>query len=239
MGLLTLLAACNCRNGEPTTATVQTIQAAELSERSGASPESEGEFVRPPFGVSGNLSGLYIVWFDEAGTHVAETRDDVPVEHRDYVRLDSLSLDPSERLDPEYIYLGDIREPGEDGKYPVRKFRRTSFEALIDHSVAGPEANDAEDGVELAPHNADVIIYGASWCGACRSAARFFREEGVAFVEKDIERDAGARAEMERKARAAGIPVGSIPVIDFRGTILQGFDRVRLRRLIRGNTRSL
>ena len=76
------------------------------------------------------------------------------------------------------------------------------------------------------------MIYGASWCGACRQARQFFEREGVAFVDRDIERDPGARDEMNQKARAAGVPTSGIPVIDVRGTILTGFDERRIRQLL-------
>ena len=78
-----------------------------------------------------------------------------------------------------------------------------------------------------------MIIYGASWCGACHEAQAFLRARGIAFIDRDIERDPGAREDMQRAASAAGIPTGSIPIIDFRGTIIRGFDREALERAIR------
>jgi glutaredoxin len=68
-----------------------------------------------------------------------------------------------------------------------------------------------------------VIIYGASWCGACRQAAGYLRQKNVPFVEKDIEKEPGARSEMQAKAKAQGLQTSGIPVIDVHGTLLGGF----------------
>jgi glutaredoxin len=68
-----------------------------------------------------------------------------------------------------------------------------------------------------------VIIYGAEWCGACHEAARYLRSKGIAFVEKDVEKDSGAAREMQQKLARSGQRSGSIPVIDVRGKVLVGF----------------
>lgn len=191
----------------------------------------EGEVVDPPFEVSGDADGLLLVWFDDEGLHTAESRDEIPEGRRAQVRVDSLRLAPEDRLDPAYVWVADLSSPGEGGQYPVRKLRRDAFEALVDREtgVALARAQEASAGTDA---DADVIIYGAEWCGACDQAARFFEDNDVAFVEKDIERDPGARQEMQDKARAAGINPSGIPVIDFRGTLLTGFDPAQLRSLI-------
>jgi len=78
----------------------------------------------------------------------------------------------------------------------------------------------------------DVIIYGASWCGACKQAARFLSQKGVPFVEKDIEKEPGARSEMLSKAKAQGVSTNGIPVIDVHGKLLPGFDPRAVERLL-------
>ena len=198
----------------------------------------EGEAATPPFDVKGDCEGLLLVWFDDDGPHTAESRDEIPDAHRERVRVDSLRLAPEERLDPAFVYLADLRAPGEGGSFAVRKVRREAFEALLDRAagveVAAVEGEGASGaaGSGAGAANADVIIYGADWCGACRSAAGFFREHDVAFVEKNIERDPQAQSEMQAKCRRAGVSPSGIPVIDFRGTILTGFDPGRLESLI-------
>jgi glutaredoxin len=203
----------------------------------------------PPFAVSGNAGGLLLVWFDAEGPHTASSREEIPEAQRGQVRVDSLALAPEERLDPAWVWVADLRAPGAGGRYTVRTMRREAFDALSDRASgvaaaqaqAEAQAAQAEAAAQAAAGAApsvaaggqsDVIIYGASWCGACRSAAAHLRSRGVPFVERDIEREPGARDEMQRKAMAAGVRPTGIPVIDVRGRILTGFDPAALDRLL-------
>jgi glutaredoxin len=182
-----------------------------------------GEVVTPPFAVQGELDGLLIVWFDKDGPHTAKRRSDVPEAQRAAVRIDSLGVAPDKRLDPDHVYIADLRAPAGDGRYPVRKHTRAWFDARMDSSRPAAAAESA---------SSDVTIYMASWCGACRATASYLRSRNVPFVEKDIEKDAAANAEMQRKAQAAGQSPRGVPVIDFRGHLLLGFDRAAIDRLI-------
>lgn len=216
------LALLGCDGGEEASAAGEAAAEEELD---------QGEAVVPPFEVKGDCEGLLLVWFDEEGAHTATSRDDIPEAHRERVRVDSLRLAPEDRLDPAFVYLADLRSAASDGRYAVRKVPREAFEALIDRE-SGEPALAAGAGAAAGDPSADVIIYGADWCGACRSAASFLRERGVPFVEKNVERDPQAQAEMQAKCRRAGVRPSGIPVIDFRGTILTGFDPTRLGSLI-------
>lgn len=176
----------------------------------------------PPFALRGDLAGLHLVWFDEDGLHTAESRDDIPEAHRGQVRVESLAVPPSERLDPSRVWLADLRAPGPDGAYPVRAVPREALDRLVSEAAPAPPPRD------------EVVLYSASWCDACKAAGRFLRERGVPFVEKDVERDPGAHAEMVSKLREAGLPQAGIPVLDVRGTMVQGFDAARLGALLDG-----
>lgn len=109
---------------------------------------------------------------------------------------------------------------------PVRAESASLFEREVGHEVDSP----AED--ELAHPAATrqggkprgVILYGASWCGACHQAAAFLRSQGIAFVEHDIEREPNARTEMQAKCAGAHLACTGIPVLDVGGQIFQGFD---------------
>lgn len=190
-----------------------------------------GELTKPPFSVEGEAEGLLLVWYDEQGAaHPASNRGEVPEAQRAQVRVDALELAPDQRLDPAFVYVADLRAPGAGGQYVVRKLERATFESSLASVV--PAAGDTA-GAKSG--SSDVIIYGASWCGACKQAARFFSQKGVAFVEKDIEKEPGARSEMMAKAKSQGVRTGGIPVIDVHGTMLGGFDARRIEQLLATN----
>lgn len=179
------------------------------------------EAVEPPFAVQGELEGLLLVWYDAEGVHTAQKRADVPEAQRANVRVDSLNVAPDKRLDADHVYVADVRSPDASGNYPVRRATRQWFDMQVDKAKPAPAVDEA-----------GVTIYMASWCGACRATASYLRSRKVPFVEKDIEKDAAAGVEMQRKAQAKGLTPRGVPVIDFRGEILLGFDQARLERLV-------
>ncbi len=164
-------------------------------------------------------------WYDEDGPHITESRETIPEAHRARVRVDSLALSPEDR-DPGVVYVVDLRvaEP------EIEAVDREAFDALL--APEEPAATELPtEPQELAQNSSDVTIFGASWCGACRQAKAYLRSRDIDFVERDVEEEPGARAEMQRRAREAGVRVSGIPVIDFRGTILSGFNRSAIDRL--------
>lgn len=192
---------------------------------------SSSEAVVPPFEVKGDAEGLLLVWYDEQGAaHPATSRSEVPEARRASVRVDALEGGGAQRLDPAFMYVADLRTAGKDGLYPVRKVSREVFETALVTTATAVKAEKAAAG-----GGSDVIIYGASWCGACKQAARYFSQKGVPFTEKDIEKQPGARDEMMEKARAQGVSTGGIPVIDVKGTLLPGFNQVRIEQLLASN----
>ena len=185
--------------------------------------QAAGELVTPPFEVTGELEGLLLVWFDNQGVHTAQKRSEIPEARRALVRIDSLRVAPEQRLDPDHVYLADLRAPASNGTYSVRRAARAFFDAKVDQAKPPPTPE---------PASASVVVYGASWCGVCKTTEAFLREKHVPFVEKDIEKDPAANAEMLQKAQAKGLSPRGVPVIDFRGEILLGFDQARLEGLI-------
>lgn len=182
------------------------------------------QLVKPPFPMQGELDGLLLVWFDAQGLHTAHKRSEIPEAQRAQVRVEALDIPPDARPNPELVYVADLRKPNADGSYPVRQASRSWFDAQVDHAKPPP--------AEPAAEEAAVVVYKASWCGVCRSAAAFLRARHVAFVEKDVEKEPGASEEMLRKARAKGLSPRGVPVIDFHGEIMLGFDQAHLEKLI-------
>lgn len=216
--------AIGCGNPAPGTAPKQ-----QASSASAPAALAQGELVTPPFEVKGEAEGLLLVWYDERGAaHPASKREEIPEARRASVRVDALEVAPDQRLDPAYVYVADLRAPGAEGRYPVRKVGRDAFETAL---ASAP----AQAGEKGGTASSDVIIYGASWCGACKQAAQYFEKKGVPFTEKDIEKEAGARTEMMSKAKAQGVQTGGIPVIDVKGTLLPGFNAMRIEQLLASN----
>ncbi|QQR91526.1 MAG: glutaredoxin family protein [Myxococcales bacterium] len=77
-----------------------------------------------------------------------------------------------------------------------------------------------------------MILYRTSWCGVCKQAAAFFKKQGIAFVEKDIEKEAGAASEMRSKCERAKLQCSGVPVIDVDGRLIEGFNQSAIKELL-------
>lgn len=74
----------------------------------------------------------------------------------------------------------------------------------------------------------DVVVYSTAWCPYCKKAKDYLKKKGVAFTEKDVEKQPEAAKELAEKAVAAGVRPGGVPVIDVRGKLILGFDKEAL-----------
>jgi glutaredoxin len=185
-------------------------------------------------------------WFGpDGGTHLASRVDEVPASFRRAVRVDPPR---PEQRPPGWIYLTNLERPNADGSFPLRAVRTDEVAQELARLTG---LRDLGSPVALAPTpgpagsrdagaagqrvaRGEVVIYGASWCSACHQAAAYLRQRNVAFVEKDIEQDPAAQEEMADKARRAGVPLGSIPILDVRGHILRGFSPPEIDRALAG-----
>ena len=70
---------------------------------------------------------------------------------------------------------------------------------------------------------ATVEIYSKSWCPYCRMAKRLLEEKGQAFVEFDVELDAGKHDEMLDRSQGRW----TVPEIFIDGDLIGGFDELR------------
>jgi glutaredoxin len=78
----------------------------------------------------------------------------------------------------------------------------------------------------------DVIVYSTSWCGYCRKTRAWLDQRHVPYVDKDIEQDEGAARELARKAVEQHMVPRGVPVIDARGTLINGYDPEALERAL-------
>jgi glutaredoxin 3 len=178
-------------------------------------------------------------WATPAGGFASSTDlAAVPEDARTHVMIEDLAAPPG---DGSTVVVADLRGVLEGNAVKARRLDRATFESFARAAVAaatpptvpatattlssGFGTGAAGVGAGVAPATG-VVMYSASWCGVCASARKYFSARGVPFVEKDVEKDAGARDELLAKARAAGMAYkGGVPVLDIGGRLLVGFDQ--------------
>ena len=86
---------------------------------------------------------------------------------------------------------------------------------------AQPRARHDEPGaseLSAARRRVPVVMYSTSWCGVCKRARKYFQQEGIAFVEHDVDTDRAARDEYLRLN-----PRRSVPTIKVGQEVIVGF----------------
>ncbi len=162
----------------------------------------------------------------EAGQWAQATRiDEIPAAARAAVVVVDLARSPAERAAGQVAQVFDLRTPDATGRYPGRLVPRDTLEQALSAQLA--EQLKARQQTALT-------MYSASWCGVCRKARAFMDKAGIAYIEKDIEKDPTAARELADKAQAAGVQTNGVPVFDVGGRIISGFDPQTLQRLTRG-----
>jgi glutaredoxin len=172
--------------------------------------------------VSADAKNLLFTWLNEYGRVKASSKlDDVPEELRERVLVTDLSLSSEQRQAHRYAFFTDLTAPGKGGRYPVVAVSR--YDAARGEGLK----------VQLAPApEGAVIVYSAEWCGFCKKAKRWLASKEVPFVERDVEKQPGVAEELKEKLAAAKVRGGGVPVIDWDGTIIVGFDQRRLEKLL-------
>lgn len=179
--------------------------------------------------VTDDTKGLLFTWIDEKGEfHVEESQGAVPPTQREHVRV----IDPAKQEPAGQIHLVDLRTKGADGTYPVRLAQRTAFDAVASSRrapVKGTRQGSGKgtangEGLGEADAQKAVVVYGASWCGACQKTRAYLKSKHIPFADKDIDNDSSAAREMRAKLAKAGIQSQGIPVIDVGGELMVGFD---------------
>lgn len=72
----------------------------------------------------------------------------------------------------------------------------------------------------------DVIVYSSNTCPYCTLAKNYLEEKGVAFVEKNVQTDKEARAELMSMGHMG------VPVLVIDGEQIVGFDKDRLETIL-------
>jgi glutaredoxin len=212
--LLTLTAAASCQHGTTTAA--------------GTADAGSGSSL-PVVRVIPGEDHYLLSWYDSDGKmHDVSRLADVPAEARRQILVRDLARTPAELQADRYLYLADLSGSAPSDGYPTAVVSRYSFEAQDDPNLPalGTESTLPDGG------SSSVIVYGTSWCGACKAARDHFHARHIPFVDRDVEKEPAAAAELARKAKAAGLHVGGVPVLDVHGHLLMGFDASTVDRLL-------
>jgi glutaredoxin len=173
----------------------------------------------PPVVVDGKKDLLFS--YVDAQGRVAATSDpaDVPDGVRGRVLVVDLTKTPEQRQAHRFAFFADLTTKDPEGRYPVSVVSRY-------------DAARGQMRAPMAPAPAgSVVLYSATWCGFCKKAKAWLTKNDVPFLERDVEKTPGAQTELDEKLKQAGVTGGGIPVIDWAGTIVMGFDAGRLERL--------
>ncbi len=86
-------------------------------------------------------------------------------------------------------------------------------------SIPAPTAVAFQDwNTDPNPNRAEVVLFSAPWCGACKRAKRHLDRQGIPYLERDIDADGSAKQEVRRiLGRIA------IPLLDVDGRYISGF----------------
>lgn len=157
---------------------------------------------------------------------------EVPKDAQGLVRV--RFLEGGQKPGPGKIWVTNLESKTPDG-YLLQPLDRKDFE-LAALGRGRSSKIKLPDGLELPKvvQSDGVIIYKTAWCGVCTKVQQYLKQKGVAFVAKDIEKDPKAAAELQAKAKKAGVSTGSVPVIDVNGKLMVGFDKPRLDQMLKG-----
>ncbi len=86
-------------------------------------------------------------------------------------------------------------------------------------TAAEPRLRDWSD------NSRQVVMYATSWCPYCQKARNYFREQGIAYVEYDIEKNPEARRAYKAFG-GRGIPVIFVGKRRMDGFSVAGFNKI-------------
>ena len=160
----------------------------EGGEKASAAPKS-GEL--PALSIKKDTPNLLLTWVDEKGDfHVVQKPDAVPAEGKKSVRVVVVGREDGTG---ELVYVADLNETAPDGSYRMKTMSRSAWdeigagrrkarlEALAPTPPPAPSAEPAASGEKQKSPDARIIavIYGASWCKPCHSAADYLKARGI------------------------------------------------------------
>lgn len=112
-------------------------------------------------------------------------------------------------------------------------FSGVSLQSYISHKNAKKQEAIAAQNLKLAEASKTpgqtrqqpvIILYGTDWCGYCAAARSFFKENGIAYRDLDVEKskeDYNAYKQLGKNG---------IPIITIDSDVVEGFDESEIRK---------
>lgn len=216
-------------------------------------PVPRPDLVAPLQVVDGQ--GLLFSFYDNrAEMRTVESVAEVAQTARAYVMV----THPSRRLPGDLVYVTDLSQK-KKGKYRVwvepkgdwldrvvpkvslskalarneqppapkkRRPRRRRRRRRRPAPKAEPQAKAPDKATATAPQ---ILLFSTNWCPSCRAARDFFKQQGVAFKELDVERDPQAQQLYLALQQRFGLRKGVIPVIVVGERVFQGFSKPQIK----------
>jgi glutaredoxin len=200
----------------------------------------------PPLELKEDTANLLLTWIDDKGDfHVVQKPADVPKEGREQVRV---VVTTHEEGTGKLVYVSNLNEVTPTGAYRVKTMTRAAWDELgagkrkarlealapsavpaaAESAAPGAQPDSPAASKKALASGISATIYGASWCKPCHDTAKYLKQRGVTVVDKDIDENPVAAAEMRQKLERSGRSGSSIPVIDLMGQILVGFSPMAL-----------
>ena len=171
--------------------------------------------------IKENSGHFVFSWFEDGQAHTARSIAEIPEEMRREVRVQDPTI-PPERLDPDIVFIADLRTPKSNGLFPASAVPRQQY--IAQRSPASGAADHASALPTAAVADADVILYATDHCPHCHRARRWLLEQKIPYREINVEKDAAAAQALAQKGQAQGVPTTGFPIFEIREKLLPGFD---------------
>jgi glutaredoxin 3 len=181
------------------------------------------------FAVRDGDGDLVFQYFAEASMRTAQSIADIPEGARTNVIVLSKAFQKGD-LPADQVVLANLTVAAEDGTYPYRLVSRYQGDFPAPSGKQAPTDSEKSNG---AAH--EVLLFTTDWCPHCRTARKWLKANGIEFEQYDVEKDANARAVLEKLGREQGIPshmLTSVPILAVKGKLILGFNEAEVRRLL-------
>lgn len=194
-------------------------------------PESGAEPVKVPAPAPLEITadadaGLIFRYVDPESGKVATAAavEDIPVGARKRVVV----VHPDKPDPAGWTQVADLSAPLPVKATPLEDFSLTAIGGSA--KAAGAASSSAK---KAGPK--EVVMFSTRYCGYCRKARSFFKQNKVAFSEYDVDTDPKAPARMAELAGKAGVPqsrLRGVPIIFIDGRPVLGWDQREVSQLL-------